>query len=55
MSLPATIRHIRKELTAGDHLHRCMADAALRSEGWRRMQAAKRLARRLNLNHIASV
>lgn len=51
MNLPAIIRYIRVETIAGRHLHHCFAAASVRAEGWRRMQAARRIARRLNLQH----
>ena len=46
------IRHIRHELTVGQHLHHCFADSRVRAEGWKRMQDAKRLARRLHLGNL---
>ena len=51
MSLPVAITYLRREIITGDHLHRCMAEASLRAEGWKRIQAAKRIARRLNLDN----
>ena len=47
-----SIRHIRHELSVGDHLYRCFADARTRAEGWKRMQDARRIARRLKLNNF---
>ena len=45
------IAYIRKELTVGDHLHRCFADSKIRQEGWKRIQDARRIARKLGLTH----
>lgn len=50
MTRPAIIRYLRIELLAGRHLHYCFADQAVRSTGWRRICAARRIERRLNLN-----
>lgn len=33
----------------GSHLYRCFINAEKRAEGWRKMQRAKRIARRLNV------
>ena len=52
MTLPEAIRFLRREIVTGDHLHRCFCDSRTRAEGWRRMQAAKRIARRLNLVNL---
>lgn len=41
------IRIIRLLAIEGRHMNGCMADAASRNDGWRKMQQAKRLARRL--------
>lgn len=52
VSLPAAIAYIRREWAVGDHLHRCFADQNTRAEGWKRMQAARRIARRLGLANL---
>ena len=52
MSLPAAIAYIRRERVVGDHMHRCMADTNLRAEGWKRIQDARRLARKLKLGNL---
>lgn len=44
------IAYLRNEIIAGKHLHHCMPDASLRAIGWKRMQDALRIARRLNIN-----
>ena len=46
------IIHMRKELTVGDHLYRCFCDSKIKQEGWRRIQAARRLARKLKLGNL---
>lgn len=51
MTLPEIIRYVRIETIAGRHLHHCFAAASVRALGWRRMMAARRIARRLNLKH----
>ena len=38
------------QIITGKHLHQCMADQTLRAEGWRMIQGAKRLARRLHID-----
>lgn len=45
-----TIAYLRKEIITGKHLHQCMADAATRALGWKRIQDAIRIARRLNID-----
>ena len=52
MSLPKAISFIRNEITVGRHLHQCMADAVTRSQGWKRIQDARRLARKLKLGNL---
>ena len=54
MSTRNAIRHIRKELALGDHLYQCFADTSIRRLGWRRIQAARRIARRLKLQNLFS-
>ena len=52
MSLPLAIAHIRRETIVGRHLNECFADARTRREGWKRMQDARRIARRLGLANL---
>ena len=47
MTCQQSIQHIRHEVTVGKHLAFCMADAGVRAEGMRRINAARRIARRL--------
>ena len=44
------ISYLRNEIIAGKHLHSCMADSSLRALGWKRMQSARRIARRLDID-----
>jgi len=48
------LQHIRKETIAGRHLYECFADSKIRQIGWKRIQAARRIARRLKLENIFS-
>jgi hypothetical protein len=50
MKLPDCIRYIRSQIIAGKHLHNCFADSNVRATGWRKIQAARRIERRLKLN-----
>lgn len=50
MTRQAALKYLRIELIAGRHMHHCFADQAVRSTGWRRICAARRIERRLNLN-----
>lgn len=52
MNLAKVLHHLRTEIAVGKHLHECFASPDVRREGWKRMMAAKRIARRLNLKHI---
>jgi len=47
--IPARIR-VRATAVAGSHLYRCFISLEKRQEGWRMMQRAKRIARRLNVD-----
>ena len=46
------IAHIRHEITVGRHLHECFADSRVRQQGWKRIQDARRLARKLKLGNL---
>jgi hypothetical protein len=46
------ITHIRHEITVGRHLHECFCDSRIRQLGWKRIQDARRIARKLKLGNL---
>lgn len=47
MTKPEAIRYARKLALEGRHLNHCMAARDLRERGWKMMNDARRIARRL--------
>lgn len=47
------IRTVRRMAIEGRHLHRCHPDPEARAQGWRLMQQARRIARRLGYSLTA--
>jgi hypothetical protein len=45
-----TLRYLRNEITVGRHLNTCHPSPEVRALGWKRMQDARRIARRLRLD-----
>jgi hypothetical protein len=48
----AALRHIRHEVIVGRHLYNAHPDSRVRAQGWKRIQDAKRICRRLQLPFI---
>lgn len=50
MSKEQAFKYIRVEIITGRHLNTAFINDQVRHDGWRRMQAAKRIARRLDID-----